>query len=233
MDSDLAKQGLDHAQAHILEGFLVESFDQKEHCMVKYVRMDIRSFEGNNYAQAEYENRSMKSSGGTNPMFALVISLDAMLSKTQQRYIMKLCKAGKDIISVPLWSKKKGAKDLTKLGEGIVFMEWSGRDQYFYHASFSNGVSSCENGYGVAIRKIPWWSTKIHPPWSLARYKQEEQHSGMDNMWARHIELKGRMRQNQLSHFGNPELQDNLRYDSKRCWATLAVIYLQEAECPP
>jgi hypothetical protein len=64
-------------------------------------------------------------------MFALVRSLVAMLSKTQQRCIIKLCKAGKHIISVPLWSKRKVAKDLTKLGEGLLFMESSERDQYF------------------------------------------------------------------------------------------------------
>jgi hypothetical protein len=84
--------------------------------MVKYVRMDTMSFEGNTSAQAEHENRSMQSSGGINPMFALVRSLDAMMSKTQQRYLMKLCEAGKDIISVPLWNKRKGEKYLTKLG---------------------------------------------------------------------------------------------------------------------
>jgi hypothetical protein len=111
MDSDLVKEGIGHAHAQILEGYLVESFHQKEHRMVKYVRMDTQSFEGNTSAQAEHENRPMKSSGGTNPMFDLVRSLDAMLSKTQQRYLMKLCESGKDIISVPLWSERKGAKD--------------------------------------------------------------------------------------------------------------------------
>jgi hypothetical protein len=65
-----------------------------------------------------------------NQMFALVRSLDAMLSKTQQRYIIKLCEAGKDIVSVPLWSEMKGAEDLTNIGEGLVFMEWSERNQY-------------------------------------------------------------------------------------------------------
>jgi hypothetical protein len=131
IDSDLEKEGLGHAHAHILEGYLVESFHQKEHHMVKYVRMETGSFEGNTSVQAEHENRAMKSSGWTNPMFALVRSLDAMLIKTQQRYLMKLCEAGKDIVSVPLWIKRKGAKDLTKLGEGLMFMDWSERDQHF------------------------------------------------------------------------------------------------------
>jgi hypothetical protein len=99
--------------------------------MVKYVRMDTISFEGNTSAHAEHEKRSMKSSGGTNPMFSLVRSLDAMLSRTQQRYLIKLCEAGKDIISVPLWSKRMGETYLTNFGEGLVFMEWSGRDHYF------------------------------------------------------------------------------------------------------
>jgi hypothetical protein len=105
MDSDLVKEGLGHAHAQILAGYLVESFHQKVHRMVKYVRMDTRSFEGNPSAQAEHENRAMKSSGGLNTMSDLVRSLDVMLSKNQQIYLMKLCEARKDIISVPLWSK--------------------------------------------------------------------------------------------------------------------------------
>jgi hypothetical protein len=73
----------------------------------------------------------MKSSGGTNPMFSLVRSLDSMLGKTQQIYLIKLWEAGKGIIFFPLWRKRKGKKDLTKIGEGLVFIEWSERDQYF------------------------------------------------------------------------------------------------------
>jgi hypothetical protein len=73
----------------------------------------------------------MKSSGGTNPMFALVISFDAMLSKTKQRYLVKFCDAGRHIVSVHLCRKRRGAKVLTKLGEELVFMEWSERDTYF------------------------------------------------------------------------------------------------------
>jgi hypothetical protein len=67
MDSELVKEGIGHAHAHILEGYFVESFYQKEHRMVEYVSMDTRSFEGNTSAQAEHENRSMKSSGGKIP----------------------------------------------------------------------------------------------------------------------------------------------------------------------
>jgi hypothetical protein len=123
MDSDLAKEGLGHANVQILEGYLVESFHQKKHRMVKYVSMDTISVEGKTSAQAEHESWSMKSSGVTNPMFALVRSLYTMLSKIQQRYLMKLCEAGKEIISVS-FIKRKVVKDLTKLGEGLVVMEW-------------------------------------------------------------------------------------------------------------
>jgi hypothetical protein len=55
MDSDLARQGLGHAHAHILEGYLFESFHQKEHFMVKYVRIYTRYFEGSTSDQAEHE----------------------------------------------------------------------------------------------------------------------------------------------------------------------------------
>jgi hypothetical protein len=41
LDSDLAKEGLGHAPAHILEGYLVESFHQKEHRMVKVRVVDL------------------------------------------------------------------------------------------------------------------------------------------------------------------------------------------------
>jgi hypothetical protein len=55
----------------------------------------------------------------------------------------------------------------------------------------------------------------------------------MDKIWARHIELQGRLRQNQLMHFDNREQKDNIRCDSQRCWSSLAEMYLQEAESPP
>jgi hypothetical protein len=134
--------------------------------MVKYVRMDTISFKGNTSAKAEHEHLSMKSSGGTNIIFALVISLDAMLSKTQQRYLMKLCVAGKDIMSVPLWSKRKGGNILNRAWRGPSVHVVVRKGPLFCHAYFSNGVPSCENGHDAAIRKIPLRSTKIHPPQS-------------------------------------------------------------------
>jgi hypothetical protein len=57
----------------------------------------------------------------------------------------------------------------------------------------------------------------------------------MHNIWERHLELQGRLRQNQLMHFDNREQKDNLIYDtgSQICWASLAEMYLQEADYPP
>jgi hypothetical protein len=55
----------------------------------------------------------------------------------------------------------------------------------------------------------------------------------MDKIWARHLELQGRLLQNQLIHFDNREQKDILRYDSQIYWASLAEMYLQEAESPP
>jgi hypothetical protein len=55
----------------------------------------------------------------------------------------------------------------------------------------------------------------------IARYKREEQQRRMDKIWARHLELQGRLQQNQIMHFDNREQRDNLRYDSQRCWASL------------
>jgi hypothetical protein len=48
---------------------------------------------------------------------------------------MKLCEAGKDIISIPLWINIKGAKDITKLGEGCVRGVFR-KGSIFCHASF-------------------------------------------------------------------------------------------------
>jgi hypothetical protein len=55
----------------------------------------------------------------------------------------------------------------------------------------------------------------------------------MEKIWARHLEVQGRLRQNHQMHFDNREQKDNLIYDSQRCWASLAEMYLQEAESPP
>jgi hypothetical protein len=87
-------------------------------------------------------------------MFALVRSLDAMLSKIQQRYLIKLCEAGKDIVSVTLWSKRKRAKDLTKIGEGLMFMEWFERDHYFVMCLSEICVLGFENRHGSANRNV-------------------------------------------------------------------------------
>jgi hypothetical protein len=67
----------------------------------------------------------------------------------------------------------------------------------------------------------------------IVRYKREEQQRRMDKIWARYLELQGRLRQHQLIHFDNREQKDNLRYDSQRCWASLAEMYLQEADSLP
>jgi hypothetical protein len=55
----------------------------------------------------------------------------------------------------------------------------------------------------------------------------------MDKIWARHLELQGRLRQNQLMHFDERQQKDNLKYDSQKVWASLGEMYLQEAEPPP
>jgi hypothetical protein len=61
----------------------------------------------------------------------------------------------------------------------------------------------------------------------IARCRREDQQRQLDKIWARHLELQGRLRQDQLLHFDNREQKDKLRYDSQRCWASLAEMYLQ------
>jgi hypothetical protein len=66
----------------------------------------------------------------------------------------------------------------------------------------------------------------------IARYKREDQQRRMDKIWTRHLELQGRLRQNQIMYFEKREHKDSPRYDSQRCWALLVEMYLQEAESP-
>jgi hypothetical protein len=67
----------------------------------------------------------------------------------------------------------------------------------------------------------------------IVRYKCEEQQQRMEKIWEHHLELQGQLWQDQTTHFDHRETIYNLIYDSQRCWASLAEMYLHEAECPP
>jgi hypothetical protein len=95
---------------------VVESFHQKEHRMVKYVRIGTQSLEGSTSGQAEHENRYTKIRGATKPMFYLVRSLDAMISKTQQKYIIIFfMKQAKTSFQSLFGTRGRGQKTLSRL----------------------------------------------------------------------------------------------------------------------
>jgi hypothetical protein len=52
----------------------------------------------------------------------------------------------------------------------------------------------------------------------------------MEKLWARHIELLPKLWDFQKQHFDRRQRIVTLQYESKKCWATLAKLYLDDAE---
>jgi hypothetical protein len=65
---------------------------------------------------------------------------------------------------------------------------------------------------------------------TIARYKPESLERDMEKLWARDIELLPRLWDFQKQHFDRQQCIVNLRYERKKCWATLARLYLDDAE---
>jgi hypothetical protein len=65
---------------------------------------------------------------------------------------------------------------------------------------------------------------------TIARYKLEALEICMDKLWARHTELLHKLWDFQKQHFDRRQRIVDLRYESKKCWATLAKLYLDDAE---
>jgi hypothetical protein len=65
---------------------------------------------------------------------------------------------------------------------------------------------------------------------AIARYKLEALERDMEKFWARHIELLPKLWDFQKQHFDRRQRIVNLRYESKKCWSTLAKLYLDDAE---
>jgi hypothetical protein len=65
---------------------------------------------------------------------------------------------------------------------------------------------------------------------TIARYKLEALERDMDTLWARHIELLPKLWDFQKQHFNRGQRIVDLLYESKKCWATLAKLYLDDAE---
>jgi hypothetical protein len=65
---------------------------------------------------------------------------------------------------------------------------------------------------------------------TIARYKLESLERDMDNLWTRHTELLPKLWDFQKQHFDRRQRIADLRYESKKYWATLTRLYLDDAE---
>jgi enoyl reductase-like protein len=65
---------------------------------------------------------------------------------------------------------------------------------------------------------------------TTARYKLEALEIDMEKVWTRHTELLPKLWDFQKQHFDRRQRIADLRYESKKCWATLAKLYLDDAE---
>jgi hypothetical protein len=61
---------------------------------------------------------------------------------------------------------------------------------------------------------------------TIARYKLEALDRDMEKLWARHIELLPILWDFQKQHVDRRQRIVDLRYESKKCWAKLATLYL-------
>jgi hypothetical protein len=64
----------------------------------------------------------------------------------------------------------------------------------------------------------------------IARYKIESLERDMEKLRARHIVLLPKLWDFQKQHFDRRQRIVTLRYKSKKCWATLAKLYMDDAE---
>jgi hypothetical protein len=65
---------------------------------------------------------------------------------------------------------------------------------------------------------------------TIARYKLEALERGMEKLWTCHTELLPKLWDFQKQHFNRRQHIADLQYESKKCWATLATLYLDDAE---
>jgi hypothetical protein len=64
----------------------------------------------------------------------------------------------------------------------------------------------------------------------IARYKIEALERDMEKLRARHIELLPKLWDFEKQHFDRRQRIVTLRYESKKFWATLAKLYMDDAE---
>jgi hypothetical protein len=65
---------------------------------------------------------------------------------------------------------------------------------------------------------------------TIERYKLEALERDMDKLLAIHTELLPKLWDFQKQHFDRRQHVADLRYESNKCWATLAKLYLDDGE---
>jgi hypothetical protein len=65
---------------------------------------------------------------------------------------------------------------------------------------------------------------------TIARYKLQALERDMEKLWARHTELLPKLHDFQKQHFDRRQRIADLMYQIKKCWATLAILNLHDAE---
>jgi ABC-type phosphate transport system auxiliary subunit len=70
------------------------------------------------------------------------------------------------------------------------------------------------------------------PNETVARYKREEMDRRIHTIWEKQEAGRDTMLPFQARHFANRSTVESLHYESKRCSATLAEMYTEEAKMP-
>jgi hypothetical protein len=77
-----------------------------------------------------------------------------------------------------------------------------------------------------------FWSNIYHQDneGTIAHYKLKALEMDMEKLWSRHTELLPKLCDFQKQHFDMRKLITDLRYESNKCWAKIAKLYLVNAE---
>jgi hypothetical protein len=67
-------------------------------------------------------------------------------------------------------------------------------------------------------------------PGKLVQYKLEALDRDMEQIWECYTEILSKLLDFQKQHFDRRKPISDLRYESKKSWATLATLYLYDAE---
>jgi hypothetical protein len=124
--------------------------------------------------------------------------------------------------------------------KGRICTEWC---TYIKHHLASSNIKKYYQEWSTKLILALWehiyrvwtfWNTVHHEDnqGRVARYKEEALARIMDIIWQKKDKLMDRLHEFQSTHFNERDKITNLRYESKRYWANLAELYLEEAVLP-